>query len=138
MELKDLELTPWNEKYKDEVEEMIVVGDPINKNTRLRLRQNGEVTASPFKRGEPVKVSGELKKRLYYRLAICYKKDWPKLKEYLDKFNEKPAVQTIAEPVPGNKKIAALEKQNADLQKQFDELKAKLENLTPAAYPNKK
>lgn len=118
-------ITPWNEDKKGEIEtfkvaESIRIALP---NTPVKI----------YAVGEEIKISGGLKKDLYFRNKIFYPKDFDSVKKYEKEMKEKFAkapddLRNI--PAAGNKDVATLKKANSDLQKQFDELSAQFAALT--------
>lgn len=80
-------ITLWDESKVDEQEEFVVF-KPVRINTGSNSGAKG------YAKGDTVKVSGSVKKDLYFQNKIMYKKDYDKVtafeKEMKENFNETP------------------------------------------------
>ena len=121
-------IRPWIESDLNKTETF-----KVSQSTRIRLP--GKI-AEVFGKGATIELSGQQKKDLYFRNVVFYPEDFEKVKAYekeqRELFRQAPV---MAQPAPGaNKEIDALKKQNVELQKRFDELKATVDTLTGLPY----
>jgi len=132
-------ITPWDEATINKVETFKVFKP-------TRINTNDGKGCRPYKKGEEVSLSGSAKKDLYFQNKIFYPEDFEKVvafekaskKNFEASANEAATEHNVANP--GAKKLAEenaalknqigeLSKSNTDLQKQFADLAATVEEL---------